>query len=251
MAELHFSSLTKNYFNFITAIVSYFIVNASTVECNNNKIYQNAFEEVAVLLDVKKDDLAFIVDLMTGNPFRIFDCPSSNPIINIDRFEIKGEIGKRNFSILSKILKCSMIEVKRFSAMWIYNYKIAITGQKYVWRLSQDILKIDPTYFTILSKKVCPGVQRVKKNNSLKATCMFINQALETVIDGDNENSEFMNVVRSQDRSEIQESHPDLFDCPLKVDFRTRDNERVRDFITLCQTLVKIKQGDTATFETI
>jgi hypothetical protein len=140
MEVLHFNSILKNYFKSVTAVVIFFVVNASNQELEKNKEYQHCLIDVSVLLNVSKDDLNFIIQLISGNPYRIFACAESNPEITIDKFEIRGEIGKSNFSILSKILRCSMIEVKRFSAMWIYNYKIAITGQKYIYKLAQDIL---------------------------------------------------------------------------------------------------------------
>jgi hypothetical protein len=103
----------------------------------------------------------------------------------------------------------------------------------------------------MMAKKICPGFEPIKKVNALKSTCTFIDKTLSAVKNDELHDSEFISAIKAQGREGLIESNPELFDCPLKADFQKRDSERVMDFIELCQTIIKIKQGDTSTFETI
>ena len=82
-----------------------------------------AFKMLAVLLDVNDEDqLSFIMDCLTCNPYRIFKCETPFPKIDLAKLRSNAEFDHNRLILIADLLECNKSTITKFANKWISSY---------------------------------------------------------------------------------------------------------------------------------
>lgn len=264
---LEFKTEKKNYFNSLAIVVTSFVVDMPMKDLDDNPDLQTAAKMVSLLLEIDEDYLEFILDVFSGNPYRIFKCLSANPKVDLETLDITGDFLTSRLGLIADVLNTNKKQVKKFSAIWIHSYDLVYRGEQSIQKLGTEVLKLDPMYFFFLIKKSNPTYRKlhdITKENFSEAIRKFLEihltkKAKQIETGGDNRPYFFEDLKVEEeydygdsDNPGIDNLPPDheLVDTPFSM-VNGRCLEDVRDFIKILEFLIKIKEGETKIFEKI
>ena len=233
-------------------------------EIDDNLDYQISFKMTSTLLDVDEDHLEFILDVLSGNPYRIFKCLSPNPRIDLKNYDIVADFLPSRIGMISDILNCTKRQVKKLCAVWINAYDLVNKGEANIKALGQDVLQIDPMYFFLLIKKTSSLYKKThsfNKNDFNETVRKFIDIQLQRVkleiLHNKPKRTHFfdnLNIEKNYDYGD--EDNPGLDNLPpnhpiMDSAFENeggRRSEDIIEFIDMLETLLYLKQGEVKTF---
>lgn len=93
-----------------------------------NEGAQEAYRAVVEFLDLEEHVFDLFLDILSANPYKIFKCNVPFPKINLKTFEIQGGMEPTRLALIADILDVRKNNVKRFAALWIYNYNLSSMG---------------------------------------------------------------------------------------------------------------------------
>ena len=102
---LEFKTEKKNYFKAISTVITSFIVDMSSKNAEKDTNYQMSFKMVSMLLDIDEEHLEFILDVFSGNPYRIFQCLTSTPHVDLSTLEITAEFYQPRLGMIADVLE--------------------------------------------------------------------------------------------------------------------------------------------------
>jgi len=105
MDYLEFKTEKRNYFTSICMLVTSFKVDMPVNEDEDNIDLQTSFKMVSQLLELDENNLRFILDVFSGNPYRIFQCNTVNPKINFETLELSCEFLPSRIAIIMSVLE--------------------------------------------------------------------------------------------------------------------------------------------------
>jgi hypothetical protein len=115
--------------------------------------YRQCIEKIAVFLDLKMHKFELLIDLISGNPFQIFQCKIPDNIMNFklnDMHTLKYSFKRINEVAL--IVGQNNYEVRQLCNWWCYLYIQLQYAQKCIEYLFNDIIGIDPTVTQLVCK---------------------------------------------------------------------------------------------------
>lgn len=110
---LEFKAEKKDYFRSLCYIISSFNTNMPFKDVDDNAEFQVSFKQTATLLDIGEDHLEFVLDVLSGNPYRVFKCLSPNPRIDLKNHEIMADFLPSRMGMISDILKCTKKQTRK------------------------------------------------------------------------------------------------------------------------------------------
>ena len=102
---LEFKTEKKNYFKALCTLITSFVVDVSTKNIEEDTNYDMSFKMVSMLLDIDEEHLEFILDVFSGNPYRIFKCYTSTPHVDIEKVEITAEFHQPRLGMIADVLE--------------------------------------------------------------------------------------------------------------------------------------------------
>ena len=150
---LEFKTEKKNYLKALTTIITSFVVDVPYNELDNSTATQTSMKMTTLMLEVDEEYLEFILDCFSGNPYRIFQCSTPNPKINLKTNEIFADFKTTRVATVSDIINCSKKDTKKIAAIWIHSYDLVNRGEQYIKKLAQNRLNIDPMFFFFIVMK--------------------------------------------------------------------------------------------------
>jgi hypothetical protein len=264
---LEFKTEKKNYFNSLCIVVTSFVVDMPMKNLDDNPDLQTASKMVSMLLEIDEDYLEFILDVFSGNPYRIFKCLSANPKINLETLDITGDFSPSRHGLIADVLNTNKKQVKKFCAIWIHSYDLVYKGEQFIRKLGLEVLKLDPMFYFFLIKKNNLSYRKlhdITKENFSEAIRKFLEihltkkaKQLETGADNRPFFFEDLKVEEEYDYGDsenpgIDNLPPDheIVDTPFSM-VNGRSLDDVRDFIKILEVVIKIKEGETKIFEKI
>ena len=146
---------------FINILIS-LILKLDIEKLNESKEYISSVEKFWSWFEIKKEKFEFILDLLTGDPLRIFKFTPKVPEIDPQRLKFKGSIWPSRSSLISDGLNLPGDQVSKLSALWTYNHNMNNLAKSYIAEDGKpsDFMKyfstrgigVDPTFFDILMK---------------------------------------------------------------------------------------------------
>ena len=264
---LDFKMEKRNYFKSLCYVITSFVTNMPVKEVDDLMEYQISFKMTSSLLDIDEDHLEFILDILSGNPYRIFKCLSPNPRIDLKTFEIVADFIPSRLGLIADILNCKKKQVKKISAVWINAHDLVHRGETNIKSLGKDILQIDPMYFYLLIKKTNYVYQKTHSWNKVdfsESIRKFIDVQLQRVkidiLKNRPKRKNFFDDLRIEEEYDYgEEGSPGLDNLPANhplIDsaFDTvngRTSEDIIDLISMLETLLYLKQGEVKTLKKI
>ena len=267
MEFLEFKAEKRNYFKSLCYIITSFVVDMPTKDNDDIVEFQMSFKMTSMLLELDEDLLAFVLDILSGNPYRIFQCLSPNPRIDLKTNDIVADFVPGRLGIISDIFKCNKKQVKKLAASWIHSYDLVSRGENSIKKLGTDVLKIDPMYFHYLIKKSDPNYRKTHHFNQLdfsEAIRKFIDIQIQRLkmnkLAGKESKTHFFDDLRIEKQYDYGDDenpgldnlpsyHP-LVDSPFE-ETNGRSKEDVLDFMKLMESILYIKEGEVKTFQKI
>ena len=102
---LEFKTEKRNYLKAICTIITSFVVDTSSKDLEEDVDYQMSFKMVSMLLDVDEEHLEFILDVFSGNPYRIFKCLTSTPKVDLATIEIIADFYQPRLGMIADVLE--------------------------------------------------------------------------------------------------------------------------------------------------
>ena len=168
MEFLEFKSEKKNYFRSLCYIITSFVTNMPFKDVDDVVEFQASFKMTSLLLDIDEDHLEFVLDILSGNPYRIFKCMSPSPRIDLKTFEIVADFLPSRLGMISDIFNCTKKQVKKLSAAWIHAHDLVHRGESNIKSLGADILQVDPMFFYFLIKKTDSTYRKTHQWNKIE-----------------------------------------------------------------------------------
>ena len=262
---LEFKTEKRNYIKALCTIITSFIVDVSYKDIDDDSEHQAAFKLTTLLLDIDEEYLEFILDVFSGNPYKIFKCNTVNPKINLKTNEIKADFNTSRLATISDIIKTSKRQTKKLSAIWIHSHDLVNNGENYIKKLATDRLNIDPMFFFFIVMK--HNITYIKTHEFTKLDLLtsikkFLNSHLKRVTHNIENHTSYRPYFFEDLKTEEEEDHgtaddpglddlpPDheIFDNPLGA-VNGRSQEDVLSFIKILEVIVKIKDGEVKIFE--
>lgn len=203
---------------------------------------------VSMLLDVDEEHLEFVLDVFSGNPYRIFKCLTSNPKVDLATIEITADFYQPRLGMIADVLECKKKQVKKLAAIWIHSYDLVYRGEQYIKMLGTEILNIDPMFFFFLVKKCDKAYQKthhMTKMNLSESIRKFLDIHFQRIKRNLENNAPkeapFFNNLKTEEHEEVSElnsllrnvaDNNPINDSPFTVK-KGRTMQDVFDFITI------------------
>ena len=262
---LEFKTEKRNYVKSLCTVITSFIVDVPFKELDDNSEHQAAFKLTTLLLDIDEEYLEFILDVFSGNPYRIFKCNTPNPKINLKTNEIMADFSTSRLATISDIINTKKRQTKKLSAIWIHSHDLVNNGENYIKKLATERLNIDPMFFFFIVMK--HNLTYIKTHEFTKLDLStsirkFLNSHLRRIKYNVQNHVNYRPFFFEDLRTEEEEDHgtddepglddlpPDheIFDNPLAA-VNGRSIEDVLSFIKILEVIVKIKEGEASIFE--
>lgn len=144
----------KRYFKPFLIIATCFKVDMAWTTLFNDNDLQMAFKVTSTFFGISEEVFEFVLDLYTGNPYRIFKCKTVNPKVNMEKVVISAEFDKNRMGFISSVMQTPPKLVKKFATVWINSYNMMNNGHAAIRSLAIDMLGVDPLFFFFIFKKL-------------------------------------------------------------------------------------------------
>jgi hypothetical protein len=152
-------------------------------------------DKIVTLFQINTEQLYIIVDILTSNPYLIFQFQDALPEINIDTLQVKGKFYEARLILLCEALGMSIKGVRELSAIWLYNQELLTKGERYLEKIAKDLFNISPGILKILVKSHGVLTSKINKEGVREGLPCFIIEELklmrEEIKDQDADNYEF------------------------------------------------------------
>ena len=128
-----------------------------------NKTYLYSCDRISTFFEINAEQLHTIIDILTSNPYLIFDFEDTLPEINIDTLQVKGKFNESRLVLLCEALRLSIREVRELSAIWLYNQELLTKGERYLEKIAKDLFNISPKVLKILVKSHGVLTSKIRK----------------------------------------------------------------------------------------
>ena len=151
---LSFNSEKRAQFRALCNVAVCFICKSYYKTMDQEQSYKESIIKLSEFIDVNEPQLLFVLDLLSGNPNRIFSVKDSEVE---DKFEFKDvqnelHLNQSRSILISEATDLSFIEVQKVGLFWIYHYNLTSKGQSFMKVLAEDILGIHNDFFKILTQ---------------------------------------------------------------------------------------------------
>ena len=83
----------------------------------------------ADFFNIDEDNLSFLLDLIAGEPQRLFKCSKQNAKINRQEIIIQAEFDVQRMSKVADILKTRRMTCRKLAILWIYSHRQSKRGE--------------------------------------------------------------------------------------------------------------------------
>lgn len=90
---------------YIKAMSVILYMQAEKLKTQGNETFDISVEMISALLEIDESKFTLMLDLIGGDPIKIFACNSSNPRINSKNWSISAKFEMSRTSTLSDVLK--------------------------------------------------------------------------------------------------------------------------------------------------
>ena len=265
MTFLEFKQEKRSYFRSLSYIITAFVTNMPMKDVDDILEFQISFKQTSLLLDIDEDHLEFILDILSGNPYRIFKCLSPNPRIDLKTHEIVADFLPSRLGMIADVLDCTKKQVKKLSAAWIHAHDLVHRGESSIKDLGKKILDIDPMFFYFLIKKSDPTYKKThywNQQDFKESVRKFIDIQLQRIriklIKNIPREKYFFEGLRVEDQVDYgDEDNPGLDNLPSYhplvdtafEEINGRTNEDILDFTKILECLLFVKEGEVKTLQ--
>ena len=152
---LKFSKNKSNILKSICSLVVWFITNISINRIEQHNNLTLCFKKVADFLDITEDQLELIMDILSGNPYRIFKATGSvsdsdkkqstgsTPLTRRSSVKTTQYVSSGYLFLKSRILtlwdmiKCEKAPLEHFGSIWIKSFEQVFRGKCNLKKLSK------------------------------------------------------------------------------------------------------------------
>ncbi|CAI2364557.1 unnamed protein product [Moneuplotes crassus] len=144
------------------------------------EIYEHSIKIVSNMLEIRAEIVEFIIDLFSGEPYRIFGFPCPKPKIDIPSFGSKLPMDKSRVYILSDALRLTFNQVRKIGGIWTYSQSAI---RDVVKRTNDhepsetetlcEILGVDPRFFEILTEYCTNKEEEISHTSTKKDISEF------------------------------------------------------------------------------
>ena len=255
---LSFNSDKRDQFKALCNIAVWFICRSYFVKIEQQQSYKDSILKLSEFLEINESQLVFILDLLSGNPNRIYGLGETEVDDKFDFKDVQNDIhlNQSRSILISEATDLSFNEVQKVGLFWVYHYNLTSKGQSFMKVLSEDILGIHNDFFKILTQKAeeDQGKGPTRKQNIHR----FLRQRLLDLKEGKNkwvntqEDGPINRLTKcykmsyeasSKNKQLLQDVQKDYF--TKKFSYEDQD---AKFFFQLSYTIVLIVEGDKDTF---
>jgi hypothetical protein len=120
-----------------------------------------------------------VIDILSSNPYVIFQFMDDLPHVNIDKLQVKGQFNEARLILLCEALGVSMNEIRKLSAIWLYNQELLTKGERYLEKIAKDLFNINPGIISILVRSHGVLISKIRKEGIRDGFSGFIIEQLE------------------------------------------------------------------------
>lgn len=106
------------------SISTAFLTDVSMEEIRKAHTLQKYFRSVSEILGIAEEHLEFLLDLISGSPFRLFKIKNSDLVFNQKKNKIIEAIDQSRLNMINRILGLKSAKVNVIASQWINSYKL-------------------------------------------------------------------------------------------------------------------------------
>jgi hypothetical protein len=229
------------YIEALCDISVYFICGVDLNKLLTENAYKKAIDSLSIFFEVAEDELRFIIEVLSGNPYRIFGCEIEANMLNLEFKELeKLRFNESKLIAISEAIGCNLNQIKKVWCLWIQYNNFIVRGEKEIANVTHKILGIDQKFFTILWKEDCKNdirkfLKKHLENMRNEVQSNKINAMKQVKVELVHEFQEKLN--SAVEDNEISAATKELFKLPQSLDKR---NNNAVEFLELCLKIINI-----------
>jgi hypothetical protein len=104
----------QRYIEALCDIVVCFICGTNLRKLLTEEAYKEAIYSVSLFFEVRDDELTFIIEVLSGNPYRIFGCEIEAYLLNLEFHELEQNLrfDEPKLIVISEAIGCSLDQIK-------------------------------------------------------------------------------------------------------------------------------------------